>query len=78
MTKILVAILTSGKPEKLERCIQSVKSNSSPHEQVVICNTFDENYVSLVSQICYDNDINFLTPIFCEALIKFAVPIILL
>lgn len=61
MTKILVAILTSGKPEKLERCIQSVNSNSSPHEQIVICNSNDENYISLASQICYDNNINFKT-----------------
>lgn len=57
MTKILVAILTSGKPDKLERCIQSVKHNSSSHDTIVVCNSNDENFINLASQICYDNDI---------------------
>jgi hypothetical protein len=63
MTKILVAILTSGKPEKLERCIQSVTNNSSLFERIVICNSNDENFINLASQISYDNNINFKTSI---------------
>jgi glycosyltransferase involved in cell wall biosynthesis len=57
MNNILVAILTSGKPEKLERCIQSVQQNSSLFDKVVVCNSNDENFISLASQICYDNNI---------------------
>jgi len=44
--ELLVGILTSGKPEKLERCLQSVNYNSSPHKQIVICNTQNSDYVS--------------------------------
>ena len=63
MTKILVAILTSGKPEKLGRCIQSVTNNSSLFERIVICNSNDENFINLASQISYDNNINFRTSV---------------
>lgn len=63
MTKILVAILTSGKPDKLERCIQSVTNNSSLFERIVICNSNDENFINLASQISYDNNINFRTSV---------------
>ena len=55
MAKVLVAILTAGKPEKLKRCLQSVKSNSSPHERVVVVNTQDDEYFSLACQISFDH-----------------------
>lgn len=51
MTKILVAVLTSGKPEKLDRCLRSVKSNSSPHERIVVINTTNPDYTSLATEI---------------------------
>lgn len=53
--KILVAVLTSGKPEKLERCLRSVNSNSSPHERIVVINTTDAAYTSQATQIAFDH-----------------------
>lgn len=55
MAKVLVAILTNGKPEKLERCLKSVNSNSSPHERIVVINTTDIDFSSLATQISFDN-----------------------
>ena len=55
MTKLLVAVLTSGKPEKLARCLKSVNSNSSPHERIVIINTTDNEYISQATQISFDH-----------------------
>ncbi|WP_287009381.1 glycosyltransferase family A protein [Alteromonas sp.] len=55
MTKVLVAILTNGKPEKLKRCLESVNSNLSPHERIVVINTTDADYSSLASQISFDH-----------------------
>jgi glycosyltransferase involved in cell wall biosynthesis len=43
MTSVLVAILTSGKLEKLIRCIESVLPQTD--EIVVVCNTLDISYV---------------------------------
>ena len=54
MNKILVAVLTSGEPEKLERCLQSVNSNSSPHERVVVINTTNTDYTSLATEIAFE------------------------
>lgn len=53
--KILVAILTSGKPEKLERCLRSVNSNSSPHERIVVINTTDPEFTSLATKIALEH-----------------------
>lgn len=55
MTKLLVAVLTSGKPEKLARCLQSVNSNSSPHERIVVINTTDPDYTSQATRIAFDH-----------------------
>ena len=55
MTKLLVAVLTSGKPEKLERCLRSVNSNSSPHERIVVINTTNAAYISQATQIAFDH-----------------------
>lgn len=55
MTKLLVAVLTSGKPEKLARCLKSVNSNSSPHERIVVINTTDNDYISQATQISFDH-----------------------
>jgi len=55
MTKLLVAVLTSGKPEKLERCLRSVNSNSSPHERIVVINTTDNDYTSQATQIAFEH-----------------------
>jgi len=55
MTKLLVAVLTSGKPEKLARCLKSVNSNSSPHERIVVINTTDTDYISQACQIAFDH-----------------------
>ena len=55
MAKVLVAILTNGKPEKLERCLKSVNSNSSPHERIVVINTTDADFSSLATQLSFDN-----------------------
>lgn len=52
--KILFAVLTSGKPEKFKRCLQSVNSNSSPHERVVVINTTDNDFASLAKTIAFD------------------------
>lgn len=58
MVKLLVAVLTNEKPEELERCLQSVNSNSSPQERVVICNTQDTAFVpqahALASEYGFD------------------------
>jgi glycosyltransferase involved in cell wall biosynthesis len=55
MAKVLVAILTNGKPEKLKRCLESVNSNLSPHERIVVINTTDADYSSLATQISFDH-----------------------
>ena len=55
MTKLLVAVLTSGKPEKLARCLKSVNSNSSPHERIVVINTTDNDYTSQATQIAFEH-----------------------
>ncbi len=55
MAKVLVAILTNGKPEKLVRCLQSVNSNSSPHERIVVINTQDGYYLSQATQLSFDH-----------------------
>jgi len=55
MTKLLVAVLTSGKPEKLERCLRSVNSNSSPHERIVVINTTDSDFTSQATRIAFDH-----------------------
>lgn len=55
MAKVLVAILTNGKPEKLVRCLQSVNSNSSPHERIVVINTQDGDYLSQATQLSFDH-----------------------
>ncbi len=55
MTKLLVAVLTSGEPEKLDRCLRSVNSNSSPHERIVVINTTDPDYPSLATEIALEH-----------------------
>jgi hypothetical protein len=55
MSKVLVAVLTNGKPEKLDRCLKSVNSNSSPHERIVVINITDTESSSLATQISFDN-----------------------
>ena len=55
MTKLLVTVLTSGKPEKLKRCLRSVNSNSSPHERIVVINTTDPDFTSQATQIAFDH-----------------------
>ena len=56
---ILFAVLTSDKPEKLKRCLQSVNSNSSPHERIVVINTTDNDFASLASSISTEYEFPF-------------------
>jgi hypothetical protein len=55
--KTLVAILTSGKLEKLQRCIDSVLLQAAPSDVVVIINTLNENYENLASGLVMKNGI---------------------
>lgn len=54
---ILVAILANRFPDKLERCIDSVKSQTS--DIVVVCNTLDENFVVEAKEIANKHSITF-------------------
>ena len=54
---ILVAILTNRFPDKLERCIDSVKSQTS--NIVVVCNTLDVDFIPRARYIAESNDISF-------------------
>jgi glycosyltransferase involved in cell wall biosynthesis len=49
MTSVLVAILTSGKLEKLIRCIESILSQTD--QIVVVCNTIDFSYVEQARKV---------------------------
>lgn len=51
MSKLLVAILTSEKLEKLERCIQSVIDQTDKSNVVVIVNTLDDRYANLATYL---------------------------
>lgn len=51
MTKILVAILTSEKIEKLERCIKSVAEQTDTSNIVIIINSLDHRYVNLATYV---------------------------
>lgn len=44
--KILIAILTSGKLEKLERCLSSILSQVNKRDVVIIINTLNDEYAS--------------------------------
>lgn len=58
MTSVLVAILTSGKLEKLIRCIESVLSQTE--EVVVVCNTLDTAYVEQARKVAEDYNLEFI------------------
>jgi glycosyltransferase involved in cell wall biosynthesis len=55
--KTLVAILTSGQLEKLQRCIDSVLVQSAPSDIVIIINTVDERYENLAFLLAEKNGI---------------------
>lgn len=55
--KTLVAILTSGKLEKLQRCIDSVLLQVEHSDVVVIINTLDKPYENLASLLAAENGI---------------------
>ena len=57
MTSILVAILTSGKIEKLIRCIESVLSQTE--EVIVVCNTLDTSYVEQARKVAETYNLEF-------------------
>ena len=57
MTSVLVAILTSGKLEKLIRCIESVLSQTS--DVIVVCNTLDFAYVEQARKVAEDYNLEF-------------------
>ena len=48
----LVAILTSDKIDKLERCIKSVYQQTALSDIVVIINTMDTQYATSAQQVC--------------------------
>jgi GT2 family glycosyltransferase len=58
MTSILVAILTSGKLEKLIRCVESVLSQTE--EVIVVCNTLDTSYVEQARKVAKAYNIEFI------------------
>ncbi len=58
MTSVLVAILTSGKLEKLVRCIESVLSQTS--DVIVVCNTLDFSYVEQARKVAEDYNLEFI------------------
>ena len=58
MTSVLVAILTSGKLEKLIRCIESVLSQTS--DVIVVCNTLDFSYVEQARKVAEDYNLEFI------------------
>lgn len=58
MTSVLVAILTSGKLEKLIRCIESVLSQTE--QIVVVCNTLDLTYVEQARKVAEAYNLEFL------------------
>ena len=55
--KTLVAILTSGKLEKLQRCIDSALLQVEHSDVVVIINTLDKQYENLASLLAAENGI---------------------
>jgi hypothetical protein len=57
MSSVLVAILTSGKLEKLIRCIESVLSQTE--EVVVVCNTLDVLYIEQARKVAEAYDLEF-------------------
>jgi hypothetical protein len=57
--KTLVAILTSGKLEKLQRCIDSALLQVTSSEIVVIINTLDEQYENLASALVEKNGLKY-------------------
>jgi GT2 family glycosyltransferase len=57
--KTLVAILTSGQLEKLQRCIDSALLQAMPSDVVVIINTINSQYENLASLLAEKNGINY-------------------
>ena len=57
MSNILVAILTNRLPERLDRCILSVKSQTT--DIVVVCNTLDESFIPEAQAITEKHGITF-------------------
>jgi len=55
--KTLVAILTSGKLDKLRRCIDSVLLQTEPSDVVVVINTLDDHYANLAFEEAAKYDI---------------------
>ena len=55
--RILVAILTNRFPDKLERCIDSVKKQTS--DVVVVCNTLDRDFIPQSRYIAESSDVTF-------------------
>ena len=55
--RILVAILTNRFPDKLERCIDSVKKQTS--DVVVVCNTLDRDFIPQSRYIAQSSDVTF-------------------
>ena len=45
MKKILTAVLTSEDSSKLDRCLRTLESQT---DTLVVCNTTDEQYLSLI------------------------------
>ena len=57
--KTLIAILTSGKLEKLQRCIDSALLQVEHSDAVVIINTLDKQYETLASSLAAVNSIKY-------------------
>ena len=57
--KTLVAILTSGKLEKLQRCIESVLPQTQ--NLIVVCNTLDSEYENLAAAVAESYGIDFVS-----------------
>lgn len=55
--KTLIAILTSGKLEKLQRCIDSALLQAEHSDVVVIINTLDDQYEKLASLLAEKNGV---------------------